>query len=62
MGGKWPLLIGYQVYQEGRMLIPSDAAKGDTRATSLSRGTNANSQLLPNLNRGIAKSIKRDEC
>ena len=44
------------------MLIPSGPGHGDDSVASLSRGTNANSQLSGQINAPQRKSIKRDEC
>ena len=44
------------------MLIPSSNVHLRGDGASLSRGTNANSQLIEVKNTSKLKSIKRDEC
>ena len=44
------------------MLIPSRNLNDSQGTTSLSRGTNANSQLWREREGAANKSIKRDEC
>ena len=55
-------LVGYQVYQEGRMLILSRHVTDRRIVASLSRRKDANSQLIARSRIGVAKSIKKEGC
>ena len=55
-------LVGYQVYQEGRMLILSQTAGYPQVLSSLSRRKDANSQPRSNGITCGSKSIKKEGC